>query len=60
MGVNSLITWAVIDPVMMAVIIETQGSSIVETWLRASCLAIEVTLELRIWLNCEFQVLRQA
>ena len=32
MGVNSLITWAVIDPVMRAVITETQGSSVVETW----------------------------
>ena len=31
MGVNSLITWAVIDPVMRAVITETQGSSVVET-----------------------------
>ena len=37
MGVNSLITWAVIDPVMMAVITEMQGSSVVET--RASSLA---------------------
>ena len=30
MGVNSLITWAVIDPVMRAVITEMQGSSVVE------------------------------
>ena len=37
MGVNFLITWAVIDPVMRAVIIETQDFSIVET--RASSLA---------------------
>ena len=31
MGVNFLITWAVIDPVMKAVITEMQGSSVVET-----------------------------
>ena len=31
MGVNSFIMWAVIDPVMRAVITETLGSSIVET-----------------------------
>jgi len=37
MGVNSLITWAVIDPVIRVVITETQGSSVVET--RASSLA---------------------
>jgi len=30
-GLTPLITWAVIDPVMRAVIIETQGSSTVET-----------------------------
>ena len=59
MGVISLITWAVIDPVMMAVITEMQGSSVVET--RASSLAcsLEVMLELHIWLKCELQVLRQ-
>jgi len=32
MGVNSLITWTVIDPVMRAVITETQDSSMVEMW----------------------------
>jgi len=37
MGVNSLITWAVIDPVMRAVISETQSFSVVGT--RASSLA---------------------
>ena len=37
MGVNSLITWAVIDPVMRTVITETQGSSVIKT--RASSLA---------------------
>jgi len=38
---------AVIDPVMKAVITETQGSSVVET--RASSLAFS----LHIWLKCE-------
>jgi len=37
MGVNSLITWAVIDPVMKAVITETKSFSVVGT--RASSLA---------------------
>ena len=37
MGLTPLITWAVIDPVMRAVITETQGFSVVET--RASSLA---------------------
>ena len=37
MGVNFLITWAVIDPVMRAVITETQSFSVVRT--RASSLA---------------------
>ena len=37
MGINSLITWAVIDPVMRVVITEMQGSSAVET--RAATLA---------------------
>ena len=46
MGVNSLITWAVIDPVMRVVIIETK------VW--ASRFAIEVMLEKR-----ELQILRQ-
>ena len=47
MGVNSLITWAVIDPVMRAVITESGF------W--ASHFAIEATLETR-----ELQILRQA
>jgi len=37
MGLIPLITWAVIDPLMRAVITETQGFSAVET--RASSLA---------------------
>ena len=60
MGVNSLITWAVIDPIMRAVITKTQGSFVVETQVRASRLAVEVTLELHVWLKRELQVLRQA
>ena len=47
MGVNSLITWAVIDPVMRAIITETRVSSL--------ALAIEVMLEKR-----ELPILRQA
>ena len=47
MGVNSLITWAVIDPVMRAVITETRAL--------ASRFAIEVILEKR-----ELSILRQA
>ena len=40
MGVNSLITWAVIDPVMRAVITETQSLSVVRT--RASSLTFQM------------------
>ena len=47
MGVNSLITWAVIDLVMRVVITKTRAL--------ASCFAIEVMLEKR-----ELQILRLA
>ena len=49
MRVNSLITWAVIDPVMRV------GYN-----RNASHFVVEVTLEIHIWLKCELQVLRQA
>ena len=45
---------------MRAVIIETQGSSVVETRALSLALAVKVTLELHIWLKCELQVPRQA
>ena len=45
MGLTPLITWAVLDPVMRAVITETQGSSPVGTWVWALHLAVEVTLD---------------
>ena len=43
MGLISLITWAVIDLVMRAVITETQGPFIVETRASSPHLAVEVT-----------------
>jgi len=66
MGLTLLITWAILDPVMMVVITETQGSSPVETQAWALRLAVKVTLdvglELRVLgitvvLKCEFPTL---
>ena len=44
-GLTPLITWAVIDPVMRAVITKTQDSFSVETRASALRLAIEMMLD---------------